>query len=376
MRRLIFLSLIVSATISSTLAAQTSMSAPDGSLAGTREVGLFPMGRMLSRAYSVENSRLAYGGTATFGTQLRSYLAVQGGLGVAYGKQEFTYYRPPLFVFTPTLSLIIQQPTTHDFQPYVLMGAGYEFIRYTRARCDCDQSKSLGIGNIGAGFRQMIGDRRAFRAELSSQLGKGGPAFTGFAGMSFFLGGPTVLRRNNTPRPPDRVRVEPVSIPVPQTSRPGTAQGQTPQRNSTPRAQPAPVTVPPRTAPVTRPPVTLGDANGVLLTIDGTQVDFSKPAWRDETEPILDGLVVDLTSDAGQSLKLRVEAHTDNVGASAANIILALDRARAVRDYLVSQGVAADRIQISSAGEDDPIAPNTTALGRQQNRRIVIRREN
>lgn len=91
---------------------------------------------------------------------------------------------------------------------------------------------------------------------------------------------------------------------------------------------------------------------------------------------MIDGLVVDLTSDAGQSIRLSIEAHTDNVGSNAGNIMLGLDRARAVRDYLVSQGVAATRVRISSAGEDKAIAPNTTAIGRQQNRRIIIRRDN
>lgn len=366
MRRPILESLMISAICSSTLAAQAGDS--DFTLAGTREVGLFPMGRMLSTAYSVEDSRMAFGGLVTVGTQLKSHLAVQGGLGVAYGKQELTYYRPPLFTFTPTLSLILQQSTARAFQPYVLVGAGYEFIRYTRARCDCEQSRSLGIGNFGAGFRQMIGNRRAFRAELSSQIGKGGPAYTGFAGMSLFVGGPAALRRRDTPRPPDRVRVEPVPIPVPRRGREPSAV------ISQPAPTPAPVVVQP--APrIVVPPLVLGDANGVLLTIDGTQVDFARPAWRDEVEPILDGLVVDLTSDAGQGIKFRIEAHTDNVGANAGNTMIGLDRARAVRDYLVTQGVAADRIQISSSGEDNPIAPNTTALGRQQNRRIIIRRE-
>jgi len=113
-----------------------------------------------------------------------------------------------------------------------------------------------------------------------------------------------------------------------------------------------------------------------LLKFDGTQVDFSRPTWRDDAERMLDGLVVDLTSDAGQSVKIVIEAHTDNVGSNAGNIMLGLDRARAVRDYLVSQGVAAARVRIASSGEDAPIAPNTTAIGRQQNRRIIIKRDN
>jgi OOP family OmpA-OmpF porin len=114
----------------------------------------------------------------------------------------------------------------------------------------------------------------------------------------------------------------------------------------------------------------------VLLTFDGTQIDFTRPTWRDEAEQMLDGLVVDLTSDAGQNVKISVEAHTDNIGSNAANIMLGLDRARAVRDYLVTQGVVPARIRISSSGEDQPIAPNTTAIGRQQNRRILIKRDN
>jgi outer membrane protein OmpA-like peptidoglycan-associated protein len=114
----------------------------------------------------------------------------------------------------------------------------------------------------------------------------------------------------------------------------------------------------------------------VLLSIDGTQVDFSKPTWREEAEPLFDGLVVDLISDAGLRIKLSVEAHTDNVGSNAANIMIGLDRARAVREYFISQGVAPDRIRISSSGEDEPAAPNTTAIGRQQNRRIIIKRDN
>ena len=114
----------------------------------------------------------------------------------------------------------------------------------------------------------------------------------------------------------------------------------------------------------------------MVLQIDGTQVDFTRPTWRDDAEPMIDGLVVDLTSDAGQGIRISIEAHTDNVGSNAGNIMLGLDRARAVRDYIVSQGVAANRIRISSAGEANPVAPNTTAIGRQLNRRIIIKREN
>jgi len=105
-------------------------------------------------------------------------------------------------------------------------------------------------------------------------------------------------------------------------------------------------------------------------------VDFNKPTWRDDAEPLLDGLAVDLTSDAGEKINISIEAHTDDIGSRMGNVALGMDRAKAVREFLVNQGINADRIAISSAGGDNPIAPNATALGRQRNRRIVIRRTN
>jgi outer membrane protein OmpA-like peptidoglycan-associated protein len=371
MRRLLITSLTLCTTALLPLSAssQTRIPPADGSLTGTREIGVFASGRILSTAYSVSDARSAFGTALTFGTHFKRSFAVQGGLAMSYGKQLNSYYKPPLFTFTPTISLLLQRSTAADFQPYGLIGAGYEFVRFTHPRCDCDQSQSYGVGNLGFGFRKMLGASRAFRAEVSTQIGSAAPAFTGIAGMSFFIGAPARVKQM---RVPDRVRSEPPLIPIPK-------QTSTSSGNRT-------TTAPPAAAPVTQPPVTTNrpvtpsnlptGIGAVLLQIDGTQVDFSKTNWRDDAEPLLDGLVVDLTSDAGQSVKLSVEAHTDNVGSNAGNIMLGLDRARAVRDYLVSQGVAADRIRISSAGEDAPIAPNTTAIGRQQNRRIVIKREN
>lgn len=373
MRRLVTTSLILLATAALSRTGHTqSLFTVNPSLAGTREIGFFGSGRILSTEYSVADGKSAFGGAVTFGTHLKSSFAVQGGLGVNYSRQEYSYYKPPLWTFTPTISLILQRSTAADVQPYAIVGAGYEFIRYTQPRCDCDQSRSMGVGNVGVGIRKMMGSRRAFRAELSSQIGKGGPSFTGMAGVSLFIGGNNQGRM----RPPGRVRNEPPLVPIPKqttTVRPAT-------RPPTTTTAPAPAPTPANPAPannVMRAPSPLPTGVGtMLLSFDGTQVDFTKLTWRDDAESLIDGLVVDLTSDAGLSIKLTVEAHTDNVGSSATNILIGLDRARAVREYLVSQGVAADRIRIFSLGEDAPIAPNTTAIGRQQNRRIVIRRGN
>lgn len=374
MRRLVTTSLILLTTAALPRAGQSqSVFQVEQSLAGAREIGLFATGRILSTEYSTDKGKTAFGGAVTFGTHLKKSLAVQGGLGVNYSRQEYSYYKPPLWTFTPTISLILQRSTASEIQPYGLIGAGYEFVSYTKPRCDCEQSRSMGIGNLGVGVRKMLGNSRAFRAELSSQIGKGGPAFTAMAGISLFTGGNTQGRI----RPPGRVRNEPPLIPIPRQST--TVSGNRPAPAPTPAPPPAPVVTPTPSNSVTRAPSGSPLPTGVgtvLLSFDGTQVDFTRPDWRQDAENVIDALVVDLTSDAGQLIKVSIEAHTDNVGSNAANIMLGLDRARAVREYLISQGMTADRIRISSMGEDSPIAPNTTAIGRQQNRRIVIKRDN
>jgi outer membrane protein OmpA-like peptidoglycan-associated protein len=366
MRRSVSTSLILvlSTGLASASGAQSLMSASTGP---TREVGLFVSGRILSSEYSVDDGKTAFGGAATFGTFLGSMVDVQGGVAINYSRQEYSYYKPPLFTFTPTVSLLIG-PSAGDFQPYGVIGAGYEFVRYTHPRCDCAQSRSLGIANVGAGFRKMVGDSKAFRAEVTSQIGTGGPAFTVLAGISFLIGRSDPFAKQRGMNPPRRVRPEPPVI-TPKTG--VTIQPATPRN--------MPVTTPPPAPPVNRTAAPSRIPTGIgatILTVDGTQVDFARPTWRDDIETLLDGLVIDLTSDAGMTAKISIEAHTDNIGSKAASIMLGLDRARAVRDYLVTQGIAADRIRISSAGQDAPVASNATALGRQQNRRIIIKRDN
>jgi outer membrane protein OmpA-like peptidoglycan-associated protein len=77
-----------------------------------------------------------------------------------------------------------------------------------------------------------------------------------------------------------------------------------------------------------------------------------------------------------QSLKpdqvVMVAGHTDATGSDTYNQRLSTARAEAIRTYLVSQGVAPDRIQAVGEGEARPIGDNGTAEGRDANRRIEI----
>lgn len=68
-------------------------------------------------------------------------------------------------------------------------------------------------------------------------------------------------------------------------------------------------------------------------------------------------------------LRIAIHGHTDNVGDDAANQQLSAQRARAVYDFLVSKGIAADRLEHKGFGETKPVADNATETGRARNRR-------
>ncbi len=69
------------------------------------------------------------------------------------------------------------------------------------------------------------------------------------------------------------------------------------------------------------------------------------------------------------ALKIQLNGHTDNVGKEEDNLILSQKRAAAVREYLIQNGIAADRMTSKGFGESLPIQPNEEAKGRAKNRR-------
>jgi outer membrane protein OmpA-like peptidoglycan-associated protein len=75
---------------------------------------------------------------------------------------------------------------------------------------------------------------------------------------------------------------------------------------------------------------------------------------------------------AHPGLHLSVEGYTDSVGSDAFNQTLSEQRANAVRDYLVQQGLDPTSITATGFGKSNPVASNDTATGRQQNRRVEI----
>ncbi|MDH4153058.1 MAG: OmpA family protein [Nitrospira sp.] len=87
-----------------------------------------------------------------------------------------------------------------------------------------------------------------------------------------------------------------------------------------------------------------------------------------EGKTALNGVAAILQEDP--TVAFEVGGHTDNVGPEQSNWVLSEQRAKAVVEYLVSQGIAADRLTPKGYGASRPIADSATDEGRWQNRRI------
>ena len=69
------------------------------------------------------------------------------------------------------------------------------------------------------------------------------------------------------------------------------------------------------------------------------------------------------------NISVLIQGHTDDVGDDAKNMTLSDNRAKGVKEYLVSQGVKASRLKAKGYGETEPKVPNTSASNRAKNRR-------
>jgi outer membrane protein OmpA-like peptidoglycan-associated protein len=74
--------------------------------------------------------------------------------------------------------------------------------------------------------------------------------------------------------------------------------------------------------------------------------------------------------EAYPTMTVMVEGHTDSTGPDSLNLRLSQARAESVRTYLTAQGIASERLTAIGFGEEKPIAPNASADGREQNRRV------
>ncbi|MBL3658573.1 PorP/SprF family type IX secretion system membrane protein [Fulvivirga sediminis] len=95
---------------------------------------------------------------------------------------------------------------------------------------------------------------------------------------------------------------------------------------------------------------------------------FNESELNTDAKKYLDELVSLLK--AHPNTYLEVIGHTDDIGSEDANEKIALQRASVVIDYLISKGIAQERLKATSKGDKDPLVPNTSDENRAKNRRV------
>jgi outer membrane protein OmpA-like peptidoglycan-associated protein len=112
------------------------------------------------------------------------------------------------------------------------------------------------------------------------------------------------------------------------------------------------------------------EERGMVITLSGSVLFRSNdaallPASLTRLDQVADALVA-----KGQNVA--VEGYTDSRGSQSTNMDLSQRRAESVRNYLISRGFPSDKIQARGLGPDRPIAENSSAEGRANNRRVEI----
>jgi outer membrane protein OmpA-like peptidoglycan-associated protein len=107
---------------------------------------------------------------------------------------------------------------------------------------------------------------------------------------------------------------------------------------------------------------------GTKVVLENIYFETAKAVLKPESYTQLDQVIELLENN--ETLRMEISGHTDNVGSLRVNTKLSEERAKAVVDYLVSNGISEDRLEWKGYAYTRPIAPNDTEEGRAKNRRV------
>lgn len=336
------------ALVSSPLSAQSVDSS------GHWELGLYPTGRKLTYDLAAKHE-WGGGGTLGVGYRFSRVISLNAELVGAWIPQLNTVSQGQVNELLPTLALQLQLPG-NSFRPYVVLGGGHESFHFAAPVVPGTHNLKYWTGHTGVGFRLKLANWAALRTEANAQVSGHRPSWGAFSGVSFYPGArksaPTVVAsapvmQHDTVTVRERV--------VDTLVRVDTLQVNT------------------RTQVTTRDTVTKTvKGRDVILVLRDANFDVGKSVLRPAARVTLDSLARELNAPAAHSLNISITGYTDSVGSEAFNLKLGMARATSVKSYLASKGVDASRMTTDSKGKADPIASNSTADGRQQNRRVVI----
>jgi len=110
---------------------------------------------------------------------------------------------------------------------------------------------------------------------------------------------------------------------------------------------------------------------GQIVRLNNVFFDFDKYDLKEESFPELDRVADFLNENPG--VIIEISGHTDNIGSDEYNLVLSENRAKSVRDYLISKGIQEYRVTYKGYGESVPVDTNETDEGRQNNRRVEFK---
>jgi outer membrane protein OmpA-like peptidoglycan-associated protein len=115
---------------------------------------------------------------------------------------------------------------------------------------------------------------------------------------------------------------------------------------------------------------TRDSARGLIVNLPDILFDTAKSTLQPQAREVISRIAGVLMVQPGLSLK--IEGHTDSQGSDEYNMTLSQQRAESVKEYLTQAGVKSEIITTQGLGETTPVADNSTAAGRQKNRRVEI----
>lgn len=113
------------------------------------------------------------------------------------------------------------------------------------------------------------------------------------------------------------------------------------------------------------------EGDGILVNLPDVTFPVDSAVISPAMRAVLDDVAASMIRYPNSLID--VMGHTDSTGSDQYNLELSRRRAESVANYLVSRGVARSRIETLGYGEQYPVGDNTTAAGREQNRRVEIR---
>lgn len=336
---------------------------------------------------SARDTKVGYGGTLALGTRVTSFLAVEAQAYYTRFNDDGDAFRNANTHVNGYGANLLLFPLSGGWRnSFLLLGSSYNEARNHPATVGANRTLrdyesvvyDVGIGQLSQ--FTLFGNPAAGRVEARYRidqhdepgLGDGSDDQFGDVVLSVGLMMPLFYQPPPPPPPPP-----PAVVPVVLDSDGDGVNDDNDQCPNTPAGTEVdsvgcPLPPPPACTPTGEGGIDLrGCEAGDVVVLRGVNFEFDQDRLTVNARTLLDDVVAALA--AAPEIAVEIAGHTDSLGSDAYNQRLSERRAKAVRDYLVSQGVDGDRLSEKGYGEAEPVADNDTEEGRELNRRVELR---